>query len=102
MKPMLTQATRNRRGLGAATLMLALMLMPSADAADGFSVRAELTPNRVQQTSSSFTLNARLAPAPAEKTAHTNSMFSLTGALSPSAPLACLEDPIFRDGFESP
>lgn len=100
MKPMLTQTTRNRQGLGAATLMLALMLMPSAYAADGFTVRADLTPNRVQQTSSSFTLNARLAPAPAEKTAHTNSMFSLTGALSPSATLACLENVLFRDGFE--
>ena len=100
MKPLLITSSRYRLALGVVALMFALMAEPSAHAADRFAVRASLSPNPVQQISGSFTLNARLARAPTEKTEHLGSTFSLTGTLSPFAMLACYGDTIFRDGFD--
>ena len=95
-------APRRWSRLHPAALLLALTLLPCAQAADNFSVRATLTPAPSEQTSGNFVLSGSLGRPHAGPVLHSGSTFGLAATLSPLLPLTCYSDTIFRDGFGYP
>lgn len=85
-------------GLSLTALLLTLAVLPCA-AADGFSVRATLTPAPPQQRSGNHVLSARLSRPPAPAVMLSGPAYGVTATLAPVVPLVCYGDTIFRDGF---